>query len=910
MTVESLLREMDHGTEDSVVQLLAGATEKERKAASKAVIERLERALQPWLSQGLTQAQARRVIFQFAGVGRQVDHRPQLALIGTGTLGEVKRFGVTMPAKAFDVLAARKPGWVGDWCKWALGASTFSWPVVRRLVREGLCERPEMDEYYLYMLNGAAMQGGGARQLLEADPGLLEYEVWELFRREGRREATLAADYVGWSDALVALSKEGRISRARLLDASLEALELPFKPHNTTWYRNFHEALKPTSDERAARLPFYLALASSPVPATVKFAMKAIDAVDKAGALPVSALLDAAIPALTGKEKGTAAAVLQLLRRALAKDPASRSRVLETAAAALEHPVTDIQSAALALLEESGAAMPELQALVATRLELAAAPVRERAHRWLGDDANKHGGTAGPKTSERYHRSTAARPDPLDCERAIQPIEDVEELVLAMTRVLNQSGPPDEVERVLDGVSRLCARRPPRFEDLTSPLRAEAAKMFESGFLPQFSGVFSVPGCMAQLAAAWLLDKLAIKWDSNDAYLIHSALGVRPYWVALRAKRGVTRPLLSAPTHTGGWIDPVKLAERLAADAGTADSREFEADLIQALYRLSPGTRRRGEALEAAGGVRGEAGEVLRHALGTGTAAIPWNASTPLWQAARLARAGRNAFTAKLQWRDHEYIPDLRCASMSVTPEPERNVLRLADVPLCETQRLRGVLRSALQFSEPDPLLRAGSLGADLLNWAALMNPGDREPWCALGAFRLANNLDFTTAVWTNREFLRAFEEPYTEAGPAAHLLLALGLMAREATEFDLARDGFIRMIGDGRLDCRQLGSALAGLFAAGVVRGPRLARAFTDTARVSSRHADAVRQVAEHALASGLPARPADQSALLEAFLEACTTVGAGPSSGELRRLLESVNGSGKGPKLARNLLALETGA
>src|SRR5262249_14289632 len=153
--------------------------------------------------------------------------------------------------------AARKPKWLEQWCKWVLGVNQQSWSVVRRLVREGLCERPDRDEYYLFMLHGDLF--GGPRKLLESDPALLEHELWELFRRPGIREASLAQDH-RWSDALVALSAEGRISRDRLLDASLEALELPFKPYHTTWYRNFHEALKPMVAERAARLPLYLAL--------------------------------------------------------------------------------------------------------------------------------------------------------------------------------------------------------------------------------------------------------------------------------------------------------------------------------------------------------------------------------------------------------------------------------------------------------------------------------------------------------------------------------------------------------------------------------------------------------------------------------------------------------------------------
>ena len=304
MTPQALLREIECGSEDSVVALRGGASEAQRKAASAAVIERCERGIKPYLLKGLTAAQARRVIFQLAGIDRKIDRRPQLALIGTGTLGEIKRYGIGLPARTYDILAARKPKWLEQWIKWILGVNHHGWPIVRRLVREGLCERPGTDEYYLVMLHGGGF--GSARQLLENDPALLEHEVWELFRRQGTREASLAQDFAGWSDALVALSAEGRIPRDRLLDASLEALELPFKPHHTTWYRNFHEALKPTIDERATRLASYLALSSSPVPATLKFALKAIETMEKAGALPLEALLASGGSALTGKEKGAA----------------------------------------------------------------------------------------------------------------------------------------------------------------------------------------------------------------------------------------------------------------------------------------------------------------------------------------------------------------------------------------------------------------------------------------------------------------------------------------------------------------------------------------------------------------------------------------------------------------------------
>lgn len=884
MTPEGLMREVEHGSEESVLLALANMSEKERKAAAAAVTACMDRAIEPYVRRGLTPAQARQAMFQWGALERRADFRPQLALLGTGTFGEVKRYHVSVPARAYDVLTARKPAWLPQWLRWVLTASQTAWPVVRRLVREGYCERPDCDEYYLLMLHGAPPMT--VRQMLEDDPGLLEHEIWELFRRQGTREASLAQDYNGWADALAGLAAEGRIPRERLLDASLEALELPFKPYHTTWYRNFHEALKPTVEERAARLPLYLALASSSTPATVKFALKAIAVVEKAGALPVDAFLDAAGPALSGKEKGTAAAALRLLERAIAADPSCRDRVAEVAAAALEHPAAEIQASALALLERLGPAAGDTKALAASRLDMASSPVRQRAARWLGVES------AAPSA---HYSPSWSRPDPLGGEPAIQPIEDIEDLVLTMTRVMNQGGPPDDVERSLDGLSRLCGERPARFDDLTSSLRRQVSSLFESGFAPQIAGVFNVQFAMAQLAAGWLFDKVAIRLG-NGPLSFHGVLGVRPYWVALRATRRQPRPLVSAPTHAGGWIDPVTLVNRMLRGAPAAE-REIEADLIQALLRLAPG--RRGEALDLARGLPGEHGEAIRYALGADTARP---GDSPLWTAARHLRQPP-ALLCALEWGHDKYDSHVLRASMRIQPEPSRDLRDIADVFAAGTQRLAMGLGLA---HEADPLWRAASEGPDLIAWASQIWPANREGWCALGAFRLANNLDWSNALWGNRVFLAAFEEPYWEMGPAAYLLLALGLMAREATESACARNGLIRVIGDGRLDCERLGAALAGLFADGVVRGSRLANALRETARESVRHASAVRQAMEAALARGLPPRPADQSALLESFLEACTASGGAPGSSGLRALLESVRGAGKGPKLARSLLAL----
>jgi hypothetical protein len=244
----------------------------------------------------------------------------------------------------------------------------------------------------------------------------------------------------------------------------------------------------------------------------------------------------------------------------------------------------------------------------------------------------------------------------------------------------------------------------------------------------------------------------------------------------------------------------------------------------------------------------------------------------------------------------------MKRAELSITGEVSHDPSMLADVFLAETQPMK----NRIGYIETNPLLRG--VMPDLVAWASMIWPANREGWSALAAYRLANYLEGNNVDSAHRVYLGVFEDAYCEMGPAAHLLLGVGLMTREATESAVARSGLAHVIGDGRLNCEMLGSVLAELFANGFVHSNRLAKAFTETARVSVRHADAVRQVVEYALSKGLPPRPADQSALFEAMLEACTASGTGPVAGDLRRLLEAVDGSGKGPKLARSLLAMQT--
>ena len=82
---------------------------------------------------------------------------------------------------------------------------------------------------------------------------------------------------------------------AGLLDASLEALSRDFVQMRSGWFSRFHEELKPSLDERAARVDRYLLLLGSTIAPTVSFAVKALQKLDRKGLVPAEALLDDAL---------------------------------------------------------------------------------------------------------------------------------------------------------------------------------------------------------------------------------------------------------------------------------------------------------------------------------------------------------------------------------------------------------------------------------------------------------------------------------------------------------------------------------------------------------------------------------------------------------------------------------------
>ena len=288
------------------------------------------------------------------------------------------------PAKDIElvaqVLADRRPAWLADFTDRHLRqfpAGIEAWPLARKLVRLGVIPPPAIEEYTTLMpsglrsadpgYTGCRESSIGLADLLLADPGLLEDEVWRLFtvpeagvalEKEDRWSATPddseAADTATWSQALTDLAADGHLDRDRLLDACLGAFTRDFNPNHVTWYATLQEQLAPSEAEIAAREATFRGLLAARSKSGVTIGQQALRRLADAGSADVGPLLDASAPALLFRQKSIATAQLKLIQKAVLLHPAYAADAAAVVAVAFGHERQDIQEAALALIGKLG----------------------------------------------------------------------------------------------------------------------------------------------------------------------------------------------------------------------------------------------------------------------------------------------------------------------------------------------------------------------------------------------------------------------------------------------------------------------------------------------------------------------------------------------------------------------------
>ncbi len=941
------LRGLDAADADAVAHLFADATEKQRRAAARDVLSWTV----PW-----------------EGSDRQWysdEREPYIdafnaARLAVSSLTELKkrwRWSTPPPELAARVLADRRPKWLESYAGWLLerpgGWATHFWPMVRVLVRRGLIPRPEGTPYILAMINGVFVRQARSAWYNERDPGvlvgcllddaeLLEHELWRLFEVEGTRDLQLG---VLWEQALPLLAEQGHVSRRRLLQASLDALARDFAQHKAGWYTGFHEKMAPTLEERDALQGRYLALLGSRIPPTVSFALKALRALEKAGTLDHAALVERLPPALDTRHKNTAKAALWLLRRIMERSPALRVEACRAATVGLAHAAADVQGQTLDLLEAHGEpGDPQLTALVADRAEDVAPSVRPRLEPWLGQDEAAAGEVDAAEVEALMTRARAVDPElarqhgvdlalsalagggevaapwiprhERPClEVPVVPVADLDELLDVLAHMLEDPGDAEELERLLDGLSRLCHRRPDDLGRRAAPLLKRARTLRKRHrWQEPFDVHHDLQLCLCGAAEAWLTGELELPQKGPCIHGVQGMVVQRLLELARRAAAGEARSLLAAPTHAGGWIDARALVRRHLEARGKLEIH----DAVQALLRLAP--EGRAAARRSLGKPKNEYGRALAHALGARTRSPGRTAA--LWFAAARARCPLRddplvieAFKDRGPDAGRAAVHDPEVRLRTWTTEHSDKIYKHHDLWIRVSPRPPGKIPArlptvALHEGAPAPGDKypgsASFAGDGMVRSAAGVWPLARESFYAEGARRLAENLHYSEARWDNRLFLEPLLQPHEPLGPMATLILAIGLSCKDPGEHALAADALIAAVEEGRLDGARLGASLAPVLVDNLLVPTRLARALGECARVSTLLQVQVRQALERCLQGDAPG-PRGLHAVLELLHELSLESGAAVAAPEARAFLEGFTGGSKAARLARSLLALE---
>lgn len=911
--------------------------------------------------------------------------RLDLALAATCSWTEVKRIdrGFALWQNSLEgtaddlitIIAARKPDWVDRFIQRELEGDFTRWSAVRRLVREGIAPRPASDAYIQKMISThAGAWGHRDREThlidrLHADPGLLEDEIWRLFEIDPSEGSLFSYDEASWGDgrnswgkALLSLATEGAIDRWKLLQASHETLRRGIQAKDTAFHLRLIERLNQTKEERAALSDTYLDLLGHRVDVVVRFALASCESLVKEGALAPRVVLERITPALQREKKGPAEAALKLIRRVAKNDPSLAHAVAEVAGEALRHPDSGIHERALDLIEELG-----VPTALKGRIDEISPSQRARAEALAGAGTHQR-----DSADELDPQDVIARARALDYERRVRfgiepllaslergedpprhvpaenvprltqgevrPITNFTELIDVLLLVIDGRPSPIEIERALDGFSRLAANRPQDYRERTAAMLKSA-----TGVNTGFSESSAAADEIKRMIALWLRGGVS---PSNANGVPEEFLSRRVYEIVRRVADKRSAPLLALPTH-GSWIDPRRLVERMQEYA-LAATPIGTLDLVQALLRVAPDHRE--EALAASAALRGEEGAAVRYALGgdlilESNTDADTNAPTGLWSSisnrfrtrfsAREQETSRNAdprervkpaqwplwaaaSRARLPFEDDPNLagtPAATSLTMAAGPASYRWSIRVHKQAFAKSNDyFIDVVMSPDRGPNPDwPLSLFGCKGQRWIFGSSVdahhrstIRPIDPTPALIAGIHSIVDRMFRPASAFTpTAAYLEVLLDPHAPVGEIAELALALALVAQDADARTMAIDVVIAVMADGRLRGEELGRVYSRLWASdGFLKLGRVALAAQTIARESPVHQVGCARMLEEFLASLQPPAPKDLHQLLGAYREllAGSKRGCDP---RLETLLLSVAGSGKTTKLAREIVA-----
>ncbi len=930
-----------------LAEALAGLDERQRQKLSTT-------AKATWRE--LTSGPYSRDKYEFAGLG----------VLGVGSLADARKVAVEylsfQEAAAIKLLIDRRPEWIDEWVRHKLEDDypRLSWRLMRALINAGVCRKPETPGYAASM-SGSLMVNFNSQvplsERLMNDPDLLP-DVWRFFEQD----VCPFHDGSEWIPALCELSSQGIIDRQRLLDATLDSLFHDVSNAARGGYVRFYRSLRATPEERAARQPVFLELLSHRSSSVVKFALDELTRLDKQNSLDGEAFLASGGSVFALKPKSQPVAALKLAASVANRNTELIPSAISFVSEGLMHDSADVQGQTLSLLERWQDRLHQDHLVEIRERSLGlAATTRKQAETLLasaGSQTASQPNVADPPGVDRVHwlslvagldthwRRLAGVDDVLEaieCNRLppplefrlldvpvltgtepVHPIQSVDELLDATAHSIEIVESADEIERILDGISRLCDQRPADFELRAAPIIARLEGGPARDALRGLLDPYWVPEFVRRVVRCWLTRQpynpvIADQMPHSFQHLdyIHAFIDARAEEIARRVQLDRPAPMLSAPTHQSGWLEPCEFVRRLK-QFGTFD--EFPvADVIQALLRLAPDNRTR--ALADARELAGDVGRAVRWALGGDDGPVPedrdWFA---VWLAAGRARnpygelkelasllpngdAALAIYPAKYDWQpvqvnDHltHYRPggavDLQMQVNSPdTRSPELSLW--PTVALC--QLLHG----------PKWGFTVSWAPSWKAQWLTSIWPLNCESRLAAGAAVLCQRVNApASSLEPNYIYLMPLLEPDRPWSELAYLACWIALISKDADSRGLGIDCMVQAIDDGRATADQAADVLVRLLPGGWVKLNRVANTLEEIALVSPHHTWWTANLLQGFLAR-LTEFPRDGHHLLTLLLELLSDLGL-PLAPQTTKRLNSIRGGGKAAILIRHLLKL----
>lgn len=842
---------------------LQGSTDTERSKFATKAIANYKAACKP--SDATTEVGG----FVFHTGRSSVDTFDALAVLVTASEKQLKNltWGILL-SKPFDfsILKELKPKALRSFGDVLLEQSDSYFNLVLELCKIGVCQTPTSDAAVL------AWQNAGSRHLIHdakaeeispllLEPNFLNDTVWRFFESNSNQGRSLASldryrTDGGWAHVIKSLAEQGHISRDRLLRESLKALSRDFPQNSSSWFSNFHELLEPSKEERIALTEQYANLLGSTIPPTVSFAVKALTTINKSQPLPQDLLVKYIPLTFTLRQKGPIVAALALLEHGATLNPAFAQQCTHIAVNALQHDDLDVQAKVCDILERfANTNDVELSKQLKTYADTISSSARRRLRPLLGllEDTKLQPVTSS--TATYVSAGEHAKGWPLTyCERVV-PIQNAIELLSKAAYCLEHPHLVTEMEQVTDAIARIPIVYNEPTNNLIAPLRARALKLLTGNRSnkPQLQIAYAdFIQCALEPAANLRLT------DKDKLYPLVDFVQLQFKAILHHIKKGIYLPLLSTPTHIGGWIEATQLIER---------HKVWNAEgLIPTDVDLTLTLLRTPEEERAKLAIHKDVCIDLRTAIETvgSTAAVE-----SISQAHQTKDSGSALCRAARYMRgpiDTAYLPDFGTGAL---------------------------LSYAQELST--------------INLQAICLPALRECVLAAGVRQAAVTLDgFSAYQHGIASYFSLLSQSGAPLETKAYELMAIGLIHSDVACLVLTRDACICAIDERRLSVSKLGRRLSAYIHSGKNRPKRLVASLSEIARLSETHASAVIQILESTLQGEMRMVPFGLASLLELYQELLVEQNGSIKNSDTRKYLEALPTGGKTAKLAKALLAM----